>query len=563
MAQIGSILDNKYLILAELGRGGMSVVFLAMDQRLNKQWAIKEISKVGKSQENIRKFRDEAELMKYLDHPTLPRVVDIIDEPDTLYVVMDYIEGVSLRKILEESGPQSEEDVLEWARQLCDALSYLHTLKEPIIYCDMKPANVILKPDNNVKIIDFGAAIQLRSGEKIGKPRQLSPAYAPPEQKNKNDPKAEARSDIYSLGMTLHHLLTGVSPGGKNYAYRPIRQYNPALSDGIEAIIDQCTELDVEDRYQNCTELMYDLEHPELKTLEYRKQQKRKLRQFMTFVITGIVLLVTGIGCNLWAKSINKNDYETLISVMASTSLNEKIESYKQAIGIYPNDTRAYMRMVDAYEENSQFGKKENDELLAVYNAHQNEFDQSSKELAELNYRIGMLYFNYYVNDDGSVNFSNRVQKAYSFFAMNYENKDISQEFEEITLSNCYYQICFFYKKFILNSINVEEASRDDYMDLFEVMDDAILDVSDAGAYDQLTLYNSIFMLLYDQRYNMCSVNVEEEIIIQMLDTVYQHASSLSVQKEQSQRLQKEIFDNYSSYKESIERTYINAKERY
>lgn len=167
--------------------------------------------------------------------------------------------------------------------------------------------------------------------------------------------------------------------------------------------------------------------------------------------------------------------------------------------------------------------------------------------LAELNYKIGMMYFNYYTNDDGTYSFSNRVQKAYPFFAANYENQQISADFAEKSLSDCYYQICSFYKKYILSSATVEEASRDSYQALFNTITSTLEDVEGAGAYDQLTLYNGTFMLLYDQRSFMVSVNVDEATVLDLLETVFNSAKSLSVQKEQSKKLQQEIVDNYAT----------------
>ena len=161
MTRLGAVIDGKYEVLKEIGRGGMSTVYLAMDKRLNKQWAVKEIRKKGTGRSDeiiVNSLLAEANLMKRLDHPALPRIVDIIDNGITIYVVMDYIEGESLDKILEANGSQPEDKVIGWAKQLCDVLGYLHSQKPPIIYRDMKPANVMLKPEGNVKIIDFGIA---------------------------------------------------------------------------------------------------------------------------------------------------------------------------------------------------------------------------------------------------------------------------------------------------------------------------------------------------------------------------------------------------------------------
>jgi len=555
MAEIGSVIDNKYEILKEIGRGGMSIVYLAMDKRLNKQWAVKEIRKKGSGKNDeivVNSLLAEANMMKRLDHPALPRIVDIIDNGITIYVVMDYIEGESLDKILNEYGAQSEELVIGWAKQLCDALSYLHSQKPSIIYRDMKPANVMLKPEGNIKIIDFGIAREYKEQNLADTTVLGTKGYAPPEQySGQTDP----RSDIFAIGMTMHHLLTGIDPrNGEPYA--PVRQWNPELSEGIEMIIDKCVQPAAENRYQSCEDLLYDLEHPELITKDFKKKQKRKLWAFGISSSLCVILLLSGIICNWLAVKVNNNNYDALVQTVDS------MESYKQAIQIYPGRTEAYLRILENYEDGGVFGKAENDEFLALYNANRGALDKTEAGVAELNYKIGMMYFNYYTNDDGSYSFANRVQKAYPFFAENFKNTQISPEFEEKKLSDCYYQICSFYKSYILSSAKVEEASKKDYESLLKTMETALRDVEEAGAYDQLTLYNGIVMLLYDQRVGMANVNVSESQVLNLLSEVCEGAKEVNVQKEQSKNLKQEIVDNYISYKEAIERAYNNVKER-
>ncbi len=560
MAEIGSVIDGKYEILTEIGRGGMSVVYLAMDTHLNKQWAVKEIRKQGNGKNDevvVNSLLAEANMMKRLDHPALPRIVDIIDNGVTIFVVMDYIEGESLDKILAEEGVQPEELVIGWAKQLCDALAYLHAQKPPVIYRDMKPANVMLKPEGNIKIIDFGIAREYKE-QKLADTTVLgTKGYAPPEQYSG---QTDARSDIYALGMTMHHLLTGIDPR-TGEAYAPVRMWNPELSEGIEMIIDKCVQPAAEHRYQNCQDLLYDLEHPELITRDYKKKQKRKVGAFVASLVLAGVCLLSGVICDKVAVNMNNGDYDVLVATSAASSLEDKIANYKEAIEIYPERTDAYLKMLEAYEDEGRFSKAENDQFLAVYNAHRDEFDTTTSDLAELNYKIGMMYFNYYTEDDGSYSFSTRVQKAYSFFEENSQNAGTSG-FEHSKMSECYYQICGFYKKYIFNTTNVEEAAKENYDQLFETIEDTMESVKDAGAYDQLSLYNGVFMLLYDQRSNMVQVNVEKDTILAILDDVYNRASGLTVQKEQSKKLQNEILDNYESYKQAIERTYTNAEER-
>ena len=561
MAEIGSVIDGKYEILREIGHGGMSVVYLAMDTHLNKQWAVKEIKKKGSGKNDeiiVNSLLAEANLMKRLDHAALPRIVDIIDNGVTIYVVMDYIEGESLDKILNEYGAQPEELVIGWAMQLCDALAYLHAQKPPIIYRDMKPANIMLKPEGNIKIIDFGIAREYKEQSLADTTVLGTKGYAPPEQYSG---QTDARSDIFALGMTMHHLLTGIDPRSGE-AYAPVRMWNPELSEGIELIIDKCVEPAPENRYQNCSDLLYDLEHPDLITRGYKKRQKRKVAAFMAAAGMTVVFFLTGPVCTTIAKNINNSNYEILVSPSTATALNEKIDSYKRAIAIYPERTDAYMCMLEAYEDEGRFGKEENDEFLALYNANKDTFDHTTSEVAELNYKIGMMYFNYYTEEDGSYSFSTRVQKAYSFFAENHNNAEIPQDFEDMNLSECYYQICSFYKNYILNGATVEEASRDNYENLFSTIENTLADVQSAGAYNQLSLYNGIFMLLYDQRSSMVQVNVEQKEIIDLLDNVYDDAKNLTVQKEQSQKLQQEIMEHYDTYRQAIIRAYTNAEER-
>ena len=561
MAEIGSVIDGKYEILREIGHGGMSVVYLAMDTHLNKQWAVKEIKKKGSGKNDeiiVNSLLAEANLMKRLDHAALPRIVDIIDNGVTIYVVMDYIEGESLDKILNEYGAQPEELVIGWAMQLCDALAYLHAQKPPIIYRDMKPANIMLKPEGNIKIIDFGIAREYKEQSLADTTVLGTKGYAPPEQYSG---QTDARSDIFALGMTMHHLLTGIDPRSGE-AYAPVRMWNPELSEGIELIIDKCVEPAPENRYQNCSDLLYDLEHPDLITRGYKKRQKRKVAAFMAAAGMTVVFFLTGTVCTTIAKNINNSNYEILVSPSTATALNEKIDSYKRAIAIYPERTDAYMCMLEAYEDEGRFGKEENDEFLALYNANKDTFDHTTSEVAELNYKIGMMYFNYYTEEDGSYSFSTRVQKAYSFFAENHNNAEIPQDFEDMNLSECYYQICSFYKNYILNGATVEEASRDNYENLFSTIENTLADVQSAGAYNQLSLYNGIFMLLYDQRSRMVQVNVEQKEIIDLLDNVYDDAKNLTVQKEQSQKLQQEIMEHYDTYRQAIIRAYTNAEER-
>ena len=136
MLQVGSLVDGRYKILSEIGHGGMSVVYMAINEKANKTWAVKEVRKDGKLDFNTVRagLMAEIETLKKLNHPNLPSIVDVIEDQDSFIIVMDYIEGRSLDVILEETGAQSEDNVVEWAIQLCDVFGYLHSRTPPIIY---------------------------------------------------------------------------------------------------------------------------------------------------------------------------------------------------------------------------------------------------------------------------------------------------------------------------------------------------------------------------------------------------------------------------------------------
>lgn len=357
MLKIGSIIDGKYKILNKVGQGGMSVVYLAMNEKANKQWAIKEVRKDGvKDFELIKQgLIVETDMLKKLSHPSLPSIVDVIEDDNTFLIVMDYIQGNPLSKTLEEYGAQSQENVVEWAKQLCDVLGYLHSRKPPIIYRDMKPANVMLKPDGSITLIDFGTAREYKSKNIADTTCLGTIGYAAPEQFGGMG-QTDARTDIYCLGATLYHLVTGMNPCEPPYEIKPIRQINPALSNGLEKIIMKCTQRDPNARYQSCAELMYDLEHFDEMDNTYRRKMKFRLGIFITSVI-----LTIGFGCvaiwgNASAENVKSKNYSYILSNAKS------LDDYYNAILTDPSKTDAYIELVN-YLRTDTLTKEEADGL--------------------------------------------------------------------------------------------------------------------------------------------------------------------------------------------------------
>lgn len=329
MLEIGSIIDGKYKILNKIGQGGMSVVYLAMNERANKQWAIKEVRKDGvKDYEVVRQgLIAETDILKRLNHPHLPSIIDVIDREDTFLIVMDYIEGKALDYWLKKEGAQPQERVVEWAKQICDVFGYLHSRKPPIIYRDLKPANVMLKPDGQIMIIDFGTAREFKETSIEDTSCLGTQGYAAPEQYGGHG-QTDARTDIYTLGATMYHLLTGHNPSLPPYEMYPIRRWNPALSSGLEEIVLKCTQRNPNDRYQSCAELMYALEHYGELDQEYRKRQMRKWRTFVAMCSLTAASLLGCVGFKVGETMTTKSSYEGYIKEAANSpeqSEREKI----------------------------------------------------------------------------------------------------------------------------------------------------------------------------------------------------------------------------------------------
>ncbi|MBQ3524407.1 MAG: serine/threonine protein kinase [Clostridia bacterium] len=342
MLEIGSLVDGKYKILNKVGQGGMSAVYLAMNEKANKQWAVKEVRKDGVKDFEIVKqgLVAEIEILKKLSHPYLPSIVDVIDTDDSFIIIMDYIQGNSLNIALEEYGAQPQEYVINWAKQLCDVLGYLHTRTPAIIYRDMKPANIMLKPDGNITLIDFGTAREFKEKNLADTTCLGTVGYAAPEQFGGMG-QTDARTDIYCLGATLYHLVTGKNPCEPPYEIKPIREINPSLSSGLERIILKCTQRDPNDRYQSAAELMYALEHYEEIDDKYRKKQKQKLSIFITSCVLTVACVIISLWGFLSAEKKKSENYDVILGNV------EVASDYYEAITTDPTRVEAYLGSED------------------------------------------------------------------------------------------------------------------------------------------------------------------------------------------------------------------------
>ncbi len=478
MLQIGSLVDGKYKIIDEIAKGGMGVVYLARNERANKNWAIKEVRR-DKDNPKIyeilkESLQKETELLKKLEHPRLPSIIDVIEDQDSILIVMDFIEGKNLEKILEEYGAQSQEKVIEWGKQLCEVFIYLHSRKPPIIYRDLKPANVMLKHDGkNIVLIDFGIAREYKEQKKADTTSMATVQYAAPEQLD-NRSQTDERTDIYNLGATLYHLVTGQSPvPGKP---KVIRQVNPSLSSGFEEIILKCTEENPEDRYQSCAEVMYALEHYNQIDKEYRSKQKKKMNFFIVAAALTVVFAATGVGFKTVAAQQATDNYQELIDEAAKEpSYDNKIKLYEQAIGVSDKagDTEAYLKLIECFRDNNNehvFTVDEYAELTKYIKNNKASLMKTPQNYADVCFETGKLIWYYYNYGDNNDNQITRMTTAVDWFADVDSNTDDSYKYKN--MARVYQKVGAFYRDISINT--VEASDKDIYKPFFDNLNELL-----------------------------------------------------------------------------------------
>lgn len=401
MARAGDVIDGKYELLQVAGTGGMSRVWLAQDRKLNKLWAVKEMDPRGRGGVEERSLLAEASLLKGLDHPALPRVVDIVDDAAGLFVVMDYVEGISLKEMRERAGGTlPQEDVIAWGVQLCDVLGYLHGLTPPVVYRDMKPGNVMLREDGTVKLVDFGTARRFKWGAAGDTTVLGTRGYAAPEQLA-GDLQTDARSDVYSLGVTLHALVTGVLPSSEAYV-RPIREIDPALDEGLEVVLERATRPNPDERYQTCREMGCDLRDHRKLTAGYRAGLLGRVRRFAAMVGSACLAGLLGAVCLASSVHLRAETFESIVTRAEAADL-EAIDggespaeaAWRDAIAADPRRIAAYEGLVGALKADGEVTPGEASRLMETLEAHRADI-AGDAAYARLCYDVGLLIFVYY-----------------------------------------------------------------------------------------------------------------------------------------------------------------------
>ena len=413
----GDIIDGRYQIREMIGRGGMSVVYLAADLRVGRDRAVKVVGKTGN--DRGRKFRRsvtaEIDILRNLSHSSLPEIVDVLDDGERLFIVMEYLRGETLLSLVRRVGAIPEERAVGWALQLTEVLAYLHGQRPPIIYRDMKPGNVMLCGDGRIVLFDFGIAREYKTESTADTVCLGTIGYAAPEQFGGG--QTDERTDIYGLGATLYHLLTGLDPARPPYRLRPIREINPGLSSGLEKIILRCTAPNPADRYGDCGELRQALLHFRRLEEVFLRGAKKRLVLFFIPVLLGMGAILAGGAFSARTNAARRSSYAGALARAGDFAAKrlyegrfdpEVVECFARAMETDPSRKEAYLQLLDYGLETGG--------IVPALSAVCGRIDAGAGGIDrcdELLYRVGELYFGGWAEQGLAADY----RKAAAYFA--------------------------------------------------------------------------------------------------------------------------------------------------
>lgn len=539
MAKIGNdIIDSKYEILKLLNTGGMnSAIYLALDKKLNRQWAIKKVRK--SSSQTTSMLMAEASIMKNLDHPMLPRIVGIEEDPKFFYIIMDFVQGENLKTVVTSSGPQAQDTVVSWGVKLCDVLTYLHG--KGIVYRDMKPANIMLSPDGNIKLIDFGIAREYKENASEDTTALGTEGYAAPEQ-YEGKGQTDARTDVYGMGITLFQLLTGVNPSSYQENIFSIRLQNPNLSSGLDKIILKCTNKDPKKRYQSTEELKKALLNYKKLDDKFLKKQKKVIKKFFTLLGLSTLCFVIAGGSFIASYFQKNNRYSALLSGVPSKA------NIIKAIDVKPSETAGYVALLNYYGK--EIDQNELSEFSHIYGEHREDITDIED--------VSMIAGEKILGSYSEKSIRAKLVAGEPYF--NAASKKYSS-------AKIYVSMAEFYRAYIMqdDSAIVKEPSKKDYEKLLRGMSDILkenekLDSDDKHsimlASDQL-----ILGLLSENADSMREQKISKSDLTSIVSSVEKNINSINTRVKVLKEKKEAVKASIVTAKEKIELAYNAPKE--
>ncbi|MBS4981317.1 MAG: protein kinase [Lachnospiraceae bacterium] len=382
--------SDTYEIIGKLGEGSGGIVYKAIHKRLRKEVVVKQIKNQGMS---LRDKRKEVDILKNLNHSYLPQVLDFFEIGGNAYTVMSFIPGKSLKTLLQEGRYFQKKEVIRWAMQLCSALQYLHEQMPPIIHGDIKPANIMLTPKGDICLIDFNISFFMNSGTVLG----YTDGYTSPEQYRRvrnikegireEFVKIDERADLYSLGATLYHIITGEKLG-ENGGRPDQMLLTEKAGDTFASVIERAVEQDPKKRFQSAAEMLQALQMLPKKDKRYKMLLARQWAERLTasICLAGCIAL-TGYG--IYTMRLEKIErYNELVAkqekLIADKKFDKEEEIYREAVKLRPSSLESYYQNAYALYEQKLY--EECIEFID-YDILQNEkVKQSPERMADIYY---------------------------------------------------------------------------------------------------------------------------------------------------------------------------------
>lgn len=538
------VLDGKYEVLKVIHYTGMSNVYLVQDNTLNKQWCMKEIrkSEAGKHRVEYYTLIQEANVMKGLNHANIPRIVTIEEDGDSIFIIMDFVDGMSIKDWMMSrktgNGRIPQDMAIAWMKQICMVMMYLHNRRHPIFYRDMKPDNVMIQSDGNIKLLDFGTAIVIKEPNQRIERALGTRGYAAPEQSKRGN-VCDLRSDIYGMGKTFYYMLTGLNPSQiPEEKLRPIREIDSSISVGIERIVDKCCEKDPNKRYQSCEELLYALQNYKTLDTQYRRKIRKKVYAVGVLFITSIFLIVSSLIPFSMYRNQQLQEYKNLLAVAQQTG---RSEDYIAVLESNPKNVAPYLGLIEADKVDGVFSKEEEQVLLNYLNPNLQTL-QDKSDYGELAYEIGKLYWLYYEGssaDEGMITstkwFSDAIEEGY-----------------EPELSNVYYQLGSF-KRNIATSIT-ESEDRGMYSQYYNNLITAKQE--DTGELVTLQLNLSIASCISTYAYNLREDGITYSNITDQVTELQDFVNQYTPSIEKAEVSYNELVTILSTLQEKVDKIY-------
>lgn len=560
MLNKGFVLGNRYKIVNIVGKGGTSVVYRALDMRANDaQRAVKEVMKTNGS--DAYNARQESLLIKEfyekdVKNSFFPNIIEIIDnDPNALYIVQDYIDGVSMEKLL-EYDPIRQKTLLRYAKDICSVMSFIH--KCGLIHSDMKPDNIMVMRNyedfenarhpekyGKLKFIDFGSVIERREGTFA-----YTPAYAAPEQFRKEE--LDEKTDIFNIGATYYHMLTGKKPMNVSVNGRLVSSaerfvFDKNMNAAMVRIIRKCVNDDRAKRYRSCDELYADLDKAENHT--YVKAAG---------IIAGLAALSLAFSAfaGVMAKKGRSDDFNKLVEKAENANSYEmRAAAFEDVIDADGSYSDAYLKLIELYKNDHVFDEKEVGQILRLVNENINEL-RKDPHYEEVAYELGILYWYYYFYGDTSSSESNTTGKiaAVKWFREAQTAEFRRREPDKYDIAHVYCTIGDFYSQ---TQKKENELLKKNYsQELWEGMNELneLVETANAGS-------DIIILETYKTIINLENSNINEfsrsgiSLAQQrsLMDKILAKTEKINAEGDSAREAKEYILRNYSSITELIE----------